>query len=129
MIVDDNTAFRNALKFMLEKRTLYKVVVEAENGIQAIEKLSEIIPDLVLMDIEMPELNGIDATKIMLRKFSHIKCIALTMYKEAVYLNGLVEAGFKAFVYKPEIMKQLFVVIEAVMNDEFISPIDLKMKE
>ena len=68
MIVDDSAAFRDAIRHLLSKNNAYQIVAEAENGKTAIEMMKQHTPELILMDIEMPVMNGIEATKLLLKK-------------------------------------------------------------
>ena len=98
VVVDDNKVFRDALRSFLEKQPDLEVVAEAENGLVGVEKVQEFKPDVVLMDISMPLLNGIDATRMITSKFPEIKVIVLSVYdNEAGFSQKAYEAG--AFHY------------------------------
>ncbi len=112
MIVDDSSAFREATKHLLSKNPTYQIVAEAENGKIALDKLEEYNPDLILMDIEMPVMNGIEATKIMLKMNKDLKIIAISAHQESLYLKDILNAGFSASVNKNNIFDQLETAIE-----------------
>lgn len=98
VVVDDNKFFRDALISFIEKQPNLKVVAEAENGLVGVEKVQEYTPDVVLMDISMPLLNGIDATRMITSKFPKIKVIVLSMHdNETGFSQKAYEAG--AFHY------------------------------
>jgi len=122
MIVDDSEAFRSATKHLLSKNTDYQVVAEAQNGIIALEMLEKHNPDLILMDIEMPEMNGIEATKIMLKKNSQLRIIAISAHQESLYIKDILNAGFIASVNKNNVFDQLETAIEhAVTGRMYLS--------
>lgn len=122
MIVDDNKAFREATKHFLSRNTEYQVVAEAENGNQAIELFDKIKIDLVLMDIEMPVLNGIETTKWLLKKDHSLKIIAVSNYHEQQYINDIKNAGFLSYVNKNNVTEQLEEAIANVFNGKFYLP-------
>jgi DNA-binding NarL/FixJ family response regulator len=116
MIVDDSAAFRDAMKHMLKKNEDYQIVAEAENGQIALEMMEIHHPDLILMDIEMPVMNGIEATKIMLEKNKELTIIAISSHQEHLYLKDIMRAGFRASVYKNNVFDQLETAIEYAMT-------------
>ena len=81
MIVDDHNLFRNGLKLLLNTTPDIHVIAEAENGLNFLEMLATISPDIVLMDIDMPLMDGIKATKLALEKYPGLKIITLSMIK------------------------------------------------
>jgi two-component system nitrate/nitrite response regulator NarL len=98
VLVDDSKFFRDALRSVLEKQPGLNVVAEAENGLAGVEKVKEHQPDVVLMDVAMPILNGIDATRIITSRFPGIKVIVLSVYdSDAGFSQKAYEAG--AFSY------------------------------
>lgn len=113
MIVDDSAAFREATRHLLSKNPICEIVAEAENGIVAIEKHETTKPDIILMDVEMPILNGIEATKQILQIDNHVKIIAVTAYQEGIYLEGLGNIGFTNYVNKNKVFDQLE---DAILN-------------
>jgi DNA-binding NarL/FixJ family response regulator len=132
IMVDDNVAFRTNLKKYLEASLGYEVIAEASNGRLFLDLPNLRDADIILMDIAMDEMDGIEATKLVLWHNPKFKIIAVTMHSEKVYLLQLIEAGFKGCVFKPEIYSQLANAIRTVMEgDLFIPdniPIDKKIK-
>ena len=90
-LVDDHSLFREGLKFLLSN---------CENGKIFLEKLDSKIPDVVFMDIEMPEIDGITASKIALEKYPNLKIIALSMYAEEEYYSKMIDVGVRGFLLK-----------------------------
>lgn len=100
VIVDDHNLFRNGLKILLTTSGNFNVVAEAENGKEFLDLLPHIKPDIVLMDIDMPVLDGIEATKEALKKYPDLKVITLSMFGEEEYYYKMIEAGVKGFLLK-----------------------------
>jgi two-component system, NarL family, response regulator DegU len=116
MIVDDSATFRDAIRHLLSKNPAHKVVAEAENGKTAIEMYEKHQPELVLMDIEMPVMNGVEATKILLGRNKELKIIAITAHHERMYLDDILNTGFLGFVYKNNVFDQLENAIESALS-------------
>jgi len=99
-IVDDHEIFRNGLKMVLGKLKYVELVGEAANGKQFISMLKASKPDVALLDIEMPEINGIEAAKIALKVNPKLKIIALTMFGDDEYIQSMMDVGAKGFLMK-----------------------------
>lgn len=115
-LVDDNETFREAVKQFLEIELNCKIVGEAENGQQFLKTYDKLPADIVLMDIQMPEIDGIVATKKWCMYNPQTKVIAVTMFTEKVYLLPLIEAGFKGCIFKSEFFNEIVQAIDAVMH-------------
>jgi DNA-binding NarL/FixJ family response regulator len=115
-IVDDHEIFRSGLKMVINKLGYAKVVAEAADGVEFLELLEQEETDIVLMDIEMPRMNGIEATKKAIERVPSIKIIALTMFKEDVYIQSMIEAGVKGFLIKNIRKEVLDRALQAVYN-------------
>jgi len=100
IIVDDHEIFRSGLKMVLGKLDYVEVVGEAANGQEFLDLTRSIVCDIVLMDIEMPIMNGIDATKIAMKENPTLKVIALTMFTEDDYVQSMIDAGVAGFLVK-----------------------------
>jgi len=98
MIVDDNPHARKALSAIISTQDWVGVIREASNGEDAIRKIKQQSPDLILMDVEMPVMNGLEATKVIKSKWSQIKIIVLTMYPD--YRAEALASGADAFLIK-----------------------------
>jgi DNA-binding NarL/FixJ family response regulator len=116
MIVDDHALFRNGLKLLLNSYKEFNVVAEASNGIEFIEILDLIPVDIVLLDINMPEMDGVEAAQIVLKNNPNLKIITLSMYGDEEYYYKMVEAGVSGFLLKDsnidEVHSALCSVIE-----------------
>ena len=100
ILVDDHAIFLNGLRLMINECSQFKVIGEASNGQQFLELLTDLNPDLVLIDIKMPIMNGADATKEAIEKYPNLKIMALTMFSELKYLRLMAEAGARGFILK-----------------------------
>jgi DNA-binding NarL/FixJ family response regulator len=119
--------FREGLRFLLSKIKTTEVIAEAENGEQFLELLEKKIPDLVLMDINMPKMNGIKAAEIARAKYPDLKVIALSMNGDESYYSQMIHAGANGFVLKQSGSEELEEAIETVMNGkDYFSPDLLK---
>jgi DNA-binding NarL/FixJ family response regulator len=116
IVVDDHEIFRNGLKMVLSKLKYPQVIAEAANGLQFLDLIRKNRADLVLMDIEMPEMNGIEATNIALSEFPSLKIIALTMFNDDNYIHSMLDTGVKGFLIKNINKETLDRAIKTVMN-------------
>lgn len=119
VIVDDHVIFRKGLVAILNEISDVKVVGEASNGQELLELLKKQAADVVLMDIKMPVMDGIEATQKLLAKYPGMKVIALTMHEEISYFNKMMEVGATGFLLKKTNQEELADAIMAVMKDEF----------
>jgi len=118
IIVDDHRLFRSGLKYLLETTGNYHVVAEAANGLELLEILEKVTPDLVIMDIEMPKMNGIEGTRLAMAKYPKLKILVLSMYSETKYYNVLVDYGIKGFLPKDTDNEEFFLAIHKILNGE-----------
>jgi len=131
MLVDDHTLVRHGVKALLESQEGFDVVGEAENGREAVIKVRELIPDVVIMDIAMPVLNGIEATRQIKKEFPAVRVIALSMYTDDDYIYKVLKAGASGYVVKSAPAPELFAAVRsASAGNPFFSPvISRKMME
>jgi two-component system, NarL family, response regulator LiaR len=122
-LVDDHKLFREGLKLLLSKVPFVERVYEAENGQEFINNLEEKNPDIVLMDIEMPLLNGLRATQKALEINPALKIVALSMYADESYYTQMIEAGAKGFLLKNSGFEQVQRAITDVYDGKsYFSP-------
>ncbi len=119
MLVDDHCLFRDSLKFVLLQEENIDVIGEASDGMEFLTLIDDTFPDLVLMDISMPHLNGIEATRKAVSKYPDLKIIALSMFGEEQYYHKMLQAGAKGFVLKESGSDELIKAISAVIDGNF----------
>lgn len=107
MISDDHAMFREGIRYILESDPRIQVVGEASNGRQAVKVAKNIKPQVIIMDIAMPELNGIEATRQIIQENPSIKVIILTMHYTSEHIYQALQAGAKGFVIKEAAGKEL----------------------
>lgn len=117
-LVDDHKIFREGLRNIIEFEEVGKIVGEAANGQEFLDKVDEAQPDLVLMDISMPVLNGIETTKLALKKNEHLKIIALSMHGDEEYYYKMIEAGVKGFLLKDSGIKEIERALHTVYEGD-----------
>lgn len=127
-IVDDHEIFRDGLKFIISQIISYEVVGEAGNGKDFLKLLDHISPDIVLMDISMPEMDGIMASEMAVKKIPGIKIIALSSYGDDLYYYKMVKAGVSGFVQKKSGKDELEKAIDMVLNGDNYFPPQLLQK-
>lgn len=124
LIVDDHPVVREGIASMLKKQPDFKIVGEACNGLEAVEKARELFPDVVLMDLRMPELDGVEAIKRIKEEKPEVKFIILTTYSDDEYIFKGIAAGARAYLLKDAPRDELFKAIRAVSRGEsLIQPI------
>jgi DNA-binding NarL/FixJ family response regulator len=116
IVVDDHEIFRNGLVMIINKLKYARVLVEACNGQEFLDALAEHDPDLVFIDIEMPVMNGIEATRKALEMKPGLKMIALSMFGEDAYLHQMIDAGVSGFLLKNINKEGLDRAIRCVME-------------
>ncbi len=125
LLADDHAVVRDGLRALLEASNEIKVVGDAANGRQAVNKVAELKPDVVLMDISMPELNGIDATRQILETTPQVRVIILSMLGTADHVFHALQAGVKGFLLKESAGREVMEAVRSVCAGElyFSGPI------
>ena len=118
IIVDDHLIFRQGLKSLVTVENIATVIGEASNGMEFIELLSHLKPDLVLMDIDMPRMNGMEATQKALELMPDLKIIAFSMFSDEEYYYKMIDVGVKGFILKSSGISELEKAIQDVMMGE-----------
>lgn len=116
ILVDDHTLFRNGLRILLNTMENYYVSAEAANGKEFLGLIEKDIPDLVLLDISMPVMDGIEAATIAHQKYPDLKIITLSMYGEEDYYYKMVNAGVKGFLLKNSDIKEVKTALDVVYD-------------
>ena len=123
LLADDHTIVRQGLARLLEEQKDLKVVGTATNGQIAVEKALELEPDIIIMDIAMPRMNGIEAAKRIRKQLPKTKILVLSMYSHEHYIHELLETGVSGYLLKDSSGRDIIKAIYAAMNNEtFLSP-------
>jgi DNA-binding NarL/FixJ family response regulator len=123
MIVEDHDLFRLALKKLISETENLELAGEAENGAIFLKAMQELEVDVVLMDIQMPVMNGIEATEIAMKKWPSLKIIALTMFDDDEYLYSMIERGISGFLLKSTTINEIEKAIQMVSEGhQYFSP-------
>jgi len=124
LIADDHPVVREGLNAMLSREVDFKVVGEAKDGAEAVSKVKELKPDVVLMDLRMPEMDGVEAMRQIRSIDADVKFIILTTYSDDDYIFSGIEAGARAYLLKDAPRDELFKAIRAVYKGEsLIQPV------
>ena len=123
VIVDDHPLVLDGLISRLERSNQIEVVGQASNGQDAIKVVEQVMPDVVLMDINMPVMNGIEAAEIFKEKFNSVKLLVLSMHDDREYVMNMAQAGAKGYVLKSASADEMLMAIKAVhMGGVYFSP-------
>ncbi|UCF92947.1 MAG: response regulator transcription factor [Desulfobacterales bacterium] len=123
LLVDDHEILREGLRTLIETKTDMEVLAEADNGRTAIQLARKLKPDLIIMDIIMPDMNGMDAAQQIIADLPDVKIIALSMHSDRRFVLGMLKAGVSGFLLKECAFKELTVAINAaVANQTYLSP-------
>lgn len=122
-LADDHKFIRDGLRALLEKHQAIKVVGEAEDGRTAVRMVRELEPDIVILDVAMPDLNGIEAARQIIAEHPDIKIIALSMHSDRRFVSEMLKAGASAYLSKDYVFDELESVIRTVVaNKIYLSP-------
>ncbi|HET6719888.1 MAG TPA: response regulator transcription factor, partial [Rhodocyclaceae bacterium] len=123
MLAEDHQMFRDALRALLEKEPDIEVVAEVGDGLELLDRARQMAPDIVCMDIGMPNLNGIEATRRLLDLFPKIRVIGLSAYTEKHFVIDMLNAGALGYIAKASAGEQLLHAIRAVQaNRKYLCP-------
>ncbi len=123
LLVEDHTIVRKGLCSLLDSDPGIEVIGESENGIDALKKAEELQPDIIVMDIAMPGLNGLEATKQIKKRFPKIKILVLTMHENEEYILQTLQAGALGYLIKKAAPKDLILAIHTIFRGNFfLSP-------
>ncbi len=123
IIADDHRIVRQGLKVLLEREPGLQVVAEAETGRRTVTLVREFLPHIVIMDVEMPEMNGIEASRQILSEFPHIKIIVLSMHSDRRFIMNMLKTGAHGYLFKDCAFEELVQAIRLAMaNRTYLSP-------
>jgi DNA-binding NarL/FixJ family response regulator len=118
-IADDHKIFRDGMKMALAGKENLKMLWEAENGKEMMHKIAIKMPDVLLMDIRMPEIDGINAIQLIRKEYEALKIIVLTMYDDKEMITRMMEMGANAYLTKTTDPEEVYEAILTCMNDDF----------
>lgn len=118
ILADDHSIFRKGVKSILDEEHDITVIGEAENGIEAIEKVRDLAPDILLIDIAMPKMNGIEAAQIIFKQFKATKTIVLSMHNNEDYILKSVESGAYGYLLKDTNKEEMIKAIRIVAGGD-----------
>jgi DNA-binding NarL/FixJ family response regulator len=115
LITDDHKIVREGLCAMFEKQAEMEVIGEAEDGVTAVRLARELRPDVIILDVNMPEMDGIDATRRLLKELPETKIIALSMFSKRTFVTKMLEAGASGYVLKGGAFSELIEAVNKVL--------------
>ncbi len=118
-IADDHKIFRDGIKMALSGKENLKMLWEAEDGKDLMHKMAIQLPDVLLMDIRMPEIDGINAIELLRKEYEEVKIIVLTMYDDQQMISKMMEMGANAYLTKTTDPEEIYNAILTCMNDDF----------
>ncbi len=123
ILADDHPIIRQGVSQILQANMYIKVIGEAETGRQAVEMVRELKPDIAILDIQMPDLDGFEAAKIIMKDYPHTRVIFLTMFKEPALIRKVFDLGIKGYILKESAVLDIVKCVEAVSDDNlYLSP-------
>lgn len=123
LIADDHDVIREGIKSILSTQAEYKVVGEAENGEEALEKVEKLKPDILLLDITMPKKSGLDTLSQVRHTSPKTKIIIITVHRANIYINKALKAGVKGYLHKENVVEDLLPALRRVARGEvYVSP-------
>ena len=123
LLADDHSILRKGVRMLINSQADMEVVGEAKTGREAIEEARKLKPDIVVMDISIPEINGIEATRQICNELAHTNVVALSMHKDSVYVREILRAGARGYLLKESEDDDLVKAIRSVHRGEaFLSP-------
>ncbi len=119
LIADDHPIFREGLVKTIERHDSFSIVGQAVNGAEALEKIRNLHPDIAILDVEMPAMNGIDVARTVYREALPTDLIFLTMYKDPAYFNAALDLGVRGYLLKDSMIGELVQCLNVVSEGEY----------
>ncbi len=123
ILADDHQIVRQGLRILLEAESDMEIIAEADNGRKVLKLAQDLLPDVIIMDLSMPELNGIEATRQILSGSPEVKVIALSMHSDSLFVLNMIKAGASGYLLKDCALEELVKAIRAVVDHKtYLSP-------
>ncbi|NCC73015.1 MAG: response regulator transcription factor [Sphingobacteriia bacterium] len=116
LLVDDHQIVRDGIISLLQGESRFVIAGQAENGVEALEKIEKFSPDLVILDINMPVMNGLECAKVVTEKFPDVRILTLTMLSEQEHIKNMLAAGVGGYILKSSGREELITAINTVME-------------
>jgi len=128
LIADDHQLFRDGIKYILSESERFTTIGEASNGKELLEKMERVSPDIILLDINMPIMNGIDAAREILKSNPNQAILVLSMYDSEEYYNAFIDMGVRGFLLKDSSNHELLTAMEKIIKGDSYFSQELLMK-
>jgi len=123
LLADDHKITRQGLRSLLDKQSDMEVVAEAEEGRTAVRLVRELLPDVVIMDVSMPDLNGMEAARQITREFGDVRIVALSMHSDSLFVTEMLKSGASGYLLKDCAFEELALAIRTVVAGKtYLSP-------
>jgi len=123
VLADDHALMRQSLRAILVRQPDLQVVAEAEDGLVALQRIQELVPDIVIMDVVMPRLHGLEATRQIVASHPAVKVIALSIHADTRFVEGMLRAGAVGYLLKGHAFAELVSAVRTVLTGQrYISP-------
>ena len=122
LIVEDEVSVRNAVRTCLEHHSPFEVCGEAVNGVEALEKATALSPDLIILDLSMPVMNGVEVASLLRARMPHIPVVVYTMFEDVLGHSLTATLGIAAIVSKPDGLVKLLARIQSVLGPNSLAP-------
>jgi two-component system response regulator NreC len=123
IIADDHQIVRQGLRILLEAEADMEIIAEADNGRKVLRQAQELLPDVIIMDLSMPELNGIEACRQILNASPAVKVVALSMHSDSLFVLNMIKAGASGYLLKDCALEELVKAIRIVVSHKtYLSP-------
>ncbi len=126
LLVDDHPVVRQGLKTLLEGRSGWEVIGEASDGAEAVEKAKDLNPDVMVLDVTMPKMNGLEACRLLRRQVPQLEILFVTQHDSPQMMREALEAGARGYVVKSNAARDLLAAVEAVSQHRVFTALNVR---